>query len=48
MTMISWCAAIASLLFASMAYAQADTPVVDQRQAPIRNNGSIAVSPAGN
>lgn len=33
MTMISWCAAIASLLFASMAYAQADTPVVDQRQA---------------
>ncbi len=33
MTMVSWCAAIASLLFASMAYAQADTPVVDQRQA---------------
>jgi hypothetical protein len=33
MTMVSWCAAIASLLFASMvAYAQADTPVLDQRQ----------------
>ena len=33
MTMVSWCAVIASLLFASMAYAQADTPLVDRRHA---------------
>jgi hypothetical protein len=32
MTTVNWCAAMASMLFVSMAYAQADTPVIDQRQ----------------
>lgn len=33
MTTSNWCAAMASILLVSMAYAQADTPVIDQRQA---------------
>jgi len=32
MTTVNWCAAMASMLFVSLAYAQADTPVIDQRQ----------------
>lgn len=36
MTTVNWCAAMAAILFVSMAYAQADTPadtpVIDQRQ----------------
>ena len=33
MTTLRWCAGIASVFCAALAYAQADTPVIDQRQA---------------
>ena len=33
MTTANWCTAVVSILFASVAYAQTDTPIVDQRQA---------------
>ena len=32
MTTINWCAAMASILLVSTAYAQADAPAIDQRQ----------------
>lgn len=33
MATLNWCAAVASLFFVSAAYGQAETPVIDQRQA---------------
>jgi hypothetical protein len=33
MATVNWCATVASVLFVSAAYAQAETPVIDHRQA---------------